>query len=468
MKSEDPSIHDAHANLAGLAVARLHSERLRVLCMMALFGVIAAIGLSRIFFVVDDKPALGWIVLGVSLVFLAGEAYALSVVRRAMQSQQPLDRRFDAAHAIAECIYPIAVLFVLMAVNPEGRYTLLVSPGYAFLMILIAISVLRVDANVTVGTGALATVGYAALVATALGGAGADVENPHPTTLYINNTVMLALATAASAFVAREFRGYLLAAVREMEVRRQRDRLRRDLEVAGEIQEHLLPRNSPNLPGYDIAAVCRSADETGGDYYDWQEIGPRRAVFSLGDVTGHGIGPALVTAACRAFVRAIVANDPHPSSVLDRANRLLHEDLPDGRFVTLVLVDLDAETHEAHLLSAGHGPTLHVRGQDGGVEEILAQGMPLALVDEQEMDAAVPCQLAPGDLLALCSDGVFEATNPAGELYGMNRLKQLIIANRALSSADILAKLEASVREFMASGPQGDDMTAVVIKRVQA
>jgi hypothetical protein len=160
MHARDPGT--AEPDLAGLAVARWHSERLRVMCMLALFGAIAAIGLSRILFVVDGKPALGWIVLGVSLVFFAGEAYVLSFVRRAMDAQQPLDRRFAAVHAIAECVYPIAVLFVLMAVNPNGRYTLLVSPGYAFLMILIAISVLRVDAGVTAWTGALATVGYAA------------------------------------------------------------------------------------------------------------------------------------------------------------------------------------------------------------------------------------------------------------------------------------------------------------------
>ncbi|MEX2093136.1 MAG: PP2C family protein-serine/threonine phosphatase [Pirellulales bacterium] len=458
---------DSNVDLAGLAVARLHSERLRVMCMMALFGVIAAIGASRTLIVYDGTPVLGWIVLGVSLLFLGGEAYVLAVVRRAMEAQRPIDRRFAAAHGLLECVYPIAVLFVLMAVNPAGRYTLLVSPGYAFLMILIAISVLRVDASVTAWTGTLATAGYATLVAVALFGGASEVVNPHPTTLYVNNTLMLALATGASVFVAREFRGYLLAAVREMEMRRQRDRLRRDLEVAGEIQEHLLPRTSPNLPGYDIAAVCRSADETGGDYYDWQEVGPRRVVFSLGDVTGHGVGPALVTAACRAFVRAIVANDPQPASVLHRANRLLHEDLPDGRFVTLVLVDLNADTHEAHLLSAGHGPTLLVRGQDGAIEEILAQGMPLALVDEQEMDAAVRCELAPGDLLVLCSDGFFEAINPTGELFGMNRLKELIAQNHSQSAAELLVTLEASVRAFLATAPQPDDMTALVIKRVQ-
>jgi hypothetical protein len=154
--------------------------------------------------------------------------------------------------------------------------------------------------------GVFAAVGYAALVAWALLAGDPSQASPHPPAMYVNLVVMVGIATAVAVFVARQIQGYVEAAVREMEIRRQRDQLKRDLEIASEIQQRLLPRAMPNLAGYDFAAVSRPADETGGDYYDWQEISRDRVVLSLADVTGHGVGPALVTAACRAYVRVIL------------------------------------------------------------------------------------------------------------------------------------------------------------------
>ena len=276
---------------------------------------------------------------------------------------------------------------------------------------------------------------------------------------------MLGIATAASAFVARQVRSYVLAAVREMEIRKQRDRLKHDLDVAKRIQESLLPGSMPDFAGYQFAAVSRPADETGGDYYDWQEIGPQRAVFSLGDVTGHGIGPALVTAACRAYVRAILGKESPPAAVLRLVNTLLIADLPDGRFVTLALVDLNAETHQVRLLSAGHGPTLFVRGSDGEVREIDSQGLPLGLYEDGMLEEAVQFSLDPGDLIVLCSDGFFEPANSAGEEFGIDRLADVLRTNRHESATRLVELMENEVRQFVGDMPQPDDMTALIIKR---
>jgi serine phosphatase RsbU (regulator of sigma subunit) len=300
----------------------------------------------------------------------------------------------------------------------------LVSPAYAFLLILVAVSVLRVDWRATAFTGLIAAVGYAGLVVWALASSAAGPPSPHPPAMYVNLVVMIGIAAAAAVFVARQIQGYVAEAVREMEVRRQRDRLKRDLEIASEIQQRLLPRAMPNLAGYDFAAVSRPADETGGDYYDWQEISRDRVVLSLADVTGHGVGPALVTAACRAYVRVILGSDTTTAAVLARVNRLLQADLPEGRFVTLALLDVDAVAHDVHLLSAGHGPTLHVRGTDGETRQIDAQGLPLGLSDDPLLDDPVKFHLDPGDLVVLCSDGFFEPDNPSGEAFGMERLIQ--------------------------------------------
>jgi serine phosphatase RsbU (regulator of sigma subunit) len=451
--------------LPSLAQAKLRSERIRILCMMGLFAAFVLLGLFRIVVPWNDKPSIGWVLFVMSLVYLVCEAAMFLAVTASLKQSRTFDRRLETLIGVFECLYPIVAGFALIAITPDDRYTLLVSPVYAFLLILVAVSVLRVDWRATAFTGLVAAVGYAALVAWALLAGDPTQVSPHPPAMYVNLVVMLGLATAAAIFVAGQVEKYVSAAVREMETRRQRDRLKHDLEIASQIQQRLLPRSLPDLAGYQIAAVSRPADETGGDYYDWQEISRQRAVFSLGDVTGHGIGPALVTAACRAYVRSALGNEPVPTAVLRRVNSLLYADLTEGRFVTLALVDLNAETHEVLMLSAGHGPTLHVRGGDGTVKEIDSQGLPLGLYEDGMLEEPVQFRLDPGDLVVLCSDGFFEPANAAGEEFGMSRLTGLIRNNRHESPERLLAVMEDTVRRFLGTAPQPDDMTALVIKR---
>jgi serine phosphatase RsbU (regulator of sigma subunit) len=280
--------------------------------------------------------------------------------------------------------------------------------------------------------------------------------------------LMLALSTLASVFVAGQVQTYVAAAVREMQTRREHDKLRRDLEIAGEVQRGLLPPTMPEIEHYQFAAVCRPADQTGGDYFDWQEISRKRVVFSVGDVTGHGVGPALVTAACRAYVRATMNDSLSPVSLLGRVNELLHADIPDGKFVTLVLIDLDAENHQFRLLSAGHGPTLVVRERDSDIQSVDSQGLPLGLMDDSMMEEPVQGSLDEGDFVVAISDGFFEWSNASGEMFGINRLQEVILTHRHESATDILSAMEHSVREFVGDLPQQDDVTGLVIKRLRA
>jgi serine phosphatase RsbU (regulator of sigma subunit) len=201
-------------------------------------------------------------------------------------------------------------------------------------------------------------------------------------------------------------------------------------------------------------------------------LGP--AVIALGGTIGGGAAgrrrracSALVTAACRAYVRAAWGDEQASSAVMRRVNSLLHADLGEERFVTLVLVDLDAETHEVLLLSAGHGPTLHVRGEDGEVRQIGSQAMPLGLVDRVDFDETVRVRLDPDDLIVLCSDGFFEAANVSEEAFGLERLADVLGTHRHKSAAQLLATMENAVRAFVGNLPQPDDMTAVIIKRLR-
>ena len=164
-------------------------------------------------------------------------------------------------------------------------------------------------------------------------------------------------------------------------------------------------------------------------------------------------------------MRVILGNDPAPASLIRRVNGLLHADLPESRFVTLVLVDVNAETHDVVLLAAGHGPTLYVRGSDGETTQIDAQGLPLGLYDDPMLDDPVRFHLDTGDLIVLCSDGFYEPANPAGEAFGIERLIQLLQKHRQQPASAIVTAMEQTVRQFIDSAAQPDDMTAVVIKR---
>ena len=140
----------------------------------------------------------------------------------------------------------------------------------------------------------------------------------------------------------------------------------------------------------------------------------------------------------------------------------LHRDIPEGKFVTLVLIDLDAESHRARLLSAGHGPTFVVRDSNGDVRTLGSQGMPLGLTEDQMMDGPIETSLEPGDLVVAVSDGFFEWADAADEAFGLERLQEVIRINRHLSAEEILAAMERAVADFVGNLPQQDDVTGLV------
>ncbi|MFZ5832164.1 MAG: PP2C family protein-serine/threonine phosphatase [Planctomycetota bacterium] len=452
--------------LTEFRAAILRSERIRTLCMIVVIGLFALLGLFRIVAPVDGRLTVGICVLATSLVYLAFEFFMLRQVGRAIAASRQISPWLARSQLVLECLFPLGIIWVLAWLMPEYRYTLLVSPAYALLMLLIGVSVLRVDPTATLLTGLACLAGYMALVVWVLTSASTVEPNPHPTAMYFNLALVVALATGAAIFIARQVRTYVAAAVREMQTRREHDRLKRDLEIAGEIQQGLLPPAMPELEQYAFAAVCRPADQAGGDYFDWQEVSRRRVVFSVGDVTGHGVGPALVTAACRAYVRAILGARPSPVALLTKVNELLHKDIPEGRFVTLVLIDLDTENHQYRLISAGHGPTLVVRAMDGHISTYDSQGLPLGLFEDQDIEEPVVGRLEPGDVMVAVSDGFFEWARDDDEAFGLERLLAVVSANRHETAEGILAAMDRSVRDFVGSRPQQDDVTGLVIKRL--
>jgi serine phosphatase RsbU (regulator of sigma subunit) len=162
----------------------------------------------------------------------------------------------------------------------------------------------------------------------------------------------------------------------------------------------------------------------------------------------------------------MIDEEPALVDMIARVNRLLHEDLPSGRFVTFALIDIDSASHEGIFLSAGHGPTMWMKGSDGSASSIDAQGLPLGIVPDQEWDEVYRVPFEPGDIVIIFSDGFFEAQDPGDELFGLDRLQEVVRTSRQESAEVILQRMDEAVTAWAQGRPQQDDMTAIVIKRV--
>lgn len=246
----------------------------------------------------------------------------------------------------------------------------------------------------------------------------------------------------------------------------ERQRIEHDLDIARRIQQGLLPTSRPDLPGHDISGWSRSANKTGGDYYDWQVLPDGRVLVSLADVSGHGIGPALVAAVCRAYARASVdSNENDLARFVGRLNTLLADDLPDERFVTYVGVLLDPRTHQVQMVSAGHGPLFRCIMSRGELVESGADGLPLGLIADQPYGPASEFTLEPGDSVLLITDGLFEWANALGESYGLERLRDAILSFASSSADEMIHGLYDEACRFVGDAVQMDDVTIVVVRR---
>ena len=277
--------------------------------------------------------------------------------------------------------------------------------------------------------------------------------------------MLLLIGGVVAGAVARQIRTHVHAALREAETRRQMERIEQDLSIARSIQRGLLPDEAPEVEGFEIAGWSQPADETGGDYYDWQTLPNGQIAVTLADATGHGIGPALISAACRAYMRASLPTGQDLGAEMTRINKLLVEDLPADKFVTFVVAVLDPETAQVQMLSAGHAPLFVYTAADNQVQSYDAHGIPFGLFSGFGYGEPQRVDLAPGDMLILITDGFIEWINAEDEELGEERLMDVIRKMNHLPADEIISWLHAVVVEFAEGTEQQDDLTAVIIKR---
>jgi phosphoserine phosphatase len=269
--------------------------------------------------------------------------------------------------------------------------------------------------------------------------------------------VGVATALAASCAVA-------IQRVRLLEDLVEKERMEKELAVAREIQTRVLPSTMPVLPGYEIAGWSRPADQTGGDIFDVIER-DGRVILLLGDATGHGVGPALSVTQVRAMLRMAVRLGATLDDAFRNINDQLSDDLTPNRFVTAFLGTLDTSDHSLVYHSGGQGPILLRRAATGGTAFEKATTLPMGMMPIVRLRDPRTETVAPGDVLALVTDGIFEYENRSGVAFGEARVAELLGADPSASAAEILRSIVEAVESFAEGAPQNDDMTLVIVRR---
>ncbi|MBN2199109.1 MAG: serine/threonine-protein phosphatase, partial [Candidatus Aminicenantes bacterium] len=240
-------------------------------------------------------------------------------------------------------------------------------------------------------------------------------------------------------------------------------RIESDLKLAAKIQRDFLPRGDPRVDGFDISGLNVSCYEVGGDYFDYVPIDPYRLGIAVGDVSGKGIGAALLMASLRAALRAEVHAGYRIEDMATRINDFVHQSSAVSSYITFFYCEIDRRGGEVRYVNAGHVPPLVLR-TDGSLETLESTGFCLGMFPGAVFEAK-SIRLEAGDILALYSDGIPDARNGEGAEYTLERLIAGVRAGAAGAAAGVVAAVTDDGNRFIGDAPAFDDRTLVVIKK---
>lgn len=244
-------------------------------------------------------------------------------------------------------------------------------------------------------------------------------------------------------------------------------RMQKSLSLAMEVQRNLLPSESPQIQGLDIAGHSTYCDETGGDYYDFLDVGGTdedTAVLVIGDVMGHGVAAALLMATARGILRSRCAVPGSLADFLNHLNEMLVVDTNGERFMTMLLITLSSKKDTIRWASAGHGPPIIYTPKDDKFPELDGGGLPLGLMEGEEYAEYWQPNIHSGTVILATTDGLEETMNEAGEQFGKERLQELVRNNADKTSEEISQIIRQALVGYRGAGSQDDDLTFVVAK----
>ena len=443
--------------------ALLESEKKRIVGVIAFIGFFAVLAIVRIVVLGSAMSRYGIIAAALVIFFEFG---LLRAVNQVLPTGEDLAGSVWYISTVLESLFPALGVAFLASSRLLPDYRPLATPWTLAYFPIILLTVLRASPRLCWVSGVLSTLGYlaAAYVAGwrfAPGPAGFTVTQ----TAVLYFAIVLFITGALAAGVAREIRTHVEAALREAETEHQLKQVEHELQIARSIQQSLLPKVRPQITGFEVAGWSRTADDTGGDFYDWKKLPDGRWVIVLADVTGHGLGPAILASVCRAYSRANFIARESLGTMLKKINQSFAEDLTPERFATFVAALCQEGSDELELLSAGHGPIFVYSSDSRSLSSLDAQALPLGIFPDLWKAAPIKLRLGPGDIVLLITDGFFEWENKDGEQFGTGRVTEVVRQFSDREPEVIIAELYDSVLRFANGTPQQDDLTAVLIKR---
>lgn len=248
----------------------------------------------------------------------------------------------------------------------------------------------------------------------------------------------------------------------------QEDRIRQELKIARKVQQSFLPIETPAVEGYDIAAICKPAYETGGDYYDFIPLQNDRLAVTIGDVSGKGIQAAFYMTFTKGVLHALCSDYRSTIDILAKTNAMFRNNANKGTFISLIFGILDLHENQFQFSRAGHNPVLYYKNSENKLYEFQPEGIAIGMASEDLFRKNISEEiigLEDDDILILFTDGVVESISKTNKLYGDQRLQDLIKRNYKLSSKELLRKLEEDLEKFGEQSAQHDDLTMIVIKK---
>lgn len=247
------------------------------------------------------------------------------------------------------------------------------------------------------------------------------------------------------------------------------ERLQKEMQLAQDIQQTLLPMSFPELDGYELASYYEAAKEVGGDYYDFVEVDKDTLGIAVADVSGKGVPGSLVMTMIRTALRTEARGMKDAAEVLTRVNDFISNDIKKGMFVTVFYLIIDSKRRSINYASAGHNPMILYRNSTKKTYYLNPKGFPIGIqlpqkdLFKKSIDSET-IELAKDDILLLYTDGITEAMNANRDLFGEERLQDVLRNNGHLSAKDFVEKLKLSIYSFTEGNPQYDDITLVTVK----
>ena len=258
---------------------------------------------------------------------------------------------------------------------------------------------------------------------------------------------------------------HFVSVLKDMTERRKLQEQEIEMELAASVQRRLFPRAAPQVAGYDLAGAVFPAEATSGDYYDFVPVAGDQLALVVADVTGHGVGPALVMAVVRSHIRSQFQTTDDLVSIMRTINRFLADDLDDNLFVTMLLAKLEPRSGRCTFVNSGH-PSGHIVDRSGQASGRLDSAcLPLGLFPDRWLCTEHEFVLGEGDLAVLVTDGVLESEAPYGEEFGEQRLLDVLREHRQRPASEIVDRIYGAVRDFTEHEKQADDVTIVICKR---